>query len=102
MRAAVTRVSEASVRIDGAVCGSIEKGFLVLLGVVTGDTEAQAKKLADKVCGVRVFEDENGARQYGGCGASPGCLRWLGCRLSATRAGGSLPVPHVRARSLIS
>ena len=60
MRAVVTRVSEASVRIDGAVCGSIEKGFLVLLGVVTGDTEAQAKKLADKVCGVRVFEDENG------------------------------------------
>lgn len=60
MRAVVTRVSEASVSIGGKIRGSIEKGFLVLLGVVTGDTEAEAKKLADKVCGVRVFEDENG------------------------------------------
>jgi len=60
MRAVVTRVSEASVSIDGNINGSIEKGFLVLLGIVAGDTEAQAKKLADKVCGVRVFEDENG------------------------------------------
>lgn len=60
MRAVVTRVSSASVTIDGEVKGSIDQGFLVLLGVVTGDTEAEAKKLADKVCGVRVFEDENG------------------------------------------
>ena len=60
MRAVVTRVSSASVTIDGEVRGSIGQGFLVLLGVVTGDTEAEAKKLADKVCGVRVFEDENG------------------------------------------
>ena len=60
MRAVVTRVSSASVTIDGQVRGSIGQGFLVLLGVVTGDTEAEAKKLADKVCGVRVFEDENG------------------------------------------
>ena len=60
MRAVVTRVSSASVTIDGEVRGSIDQGFLVLLGVVTGDTEAEAKKLADKVCGVRVFEDENG------------------------------------------
>ena len=60
MRAVVTRVSSASVTIDGEVKGSIRQGFLVLLGVVTGDTEAEAKKLADKVCGVRVFEDENG------------------------------------------
>ena len=60
MRAVVTRVSSASVTIDGQVNGSIDQGFLVLLGVVTGDTEAEAKKLADKVCGVRVFEDENG------------------------------------------
>lgn len=60
MRAVVTRVSSASVTIDGQVHGSIDRGFLVLLGVVTGDTEAEAKKLADKVCGVRVFEDENG------------------------------------------
>lgn len=60
MRAVVTRVSSASVEIDGRLHGSINKGFLVLLGVAPTDTEAQAVRLADKVCGLRVFEDENG------------------------------------------
>jgi len=60
MRAVVTRVSSASVTIDGTETASIGKGFLVLLGVSPNDTEAQAVKLADKVCGLRVFEDENG------------------------------------------
>ena len=60
MRAVVTRVRSASVAIDGSTVGKIGQGFLVLLGVAVGDTEAEAKKLADKVCGLRVFEDENG------------------------------------------
>ena len=60
MRAVITRVKNASVTIDGNVVGRIGHGFLILLGVATGDTEAEAKKLADKVCGLRVFEDENG------------------------------------------
>ena len=60
MRAVVTRVTSASVEIGGKVKGSIGKGFLVLLGVNTADTEAEAKKVADKICGLRVFEDENG------------------------------------------
>lgn len=60
MRAVVTRVREASVTIDGACCGKIGKGFLVLLGVGPGDTEKEAERLADKVCGLRVFEDEAG------------------------------------------
>ena len=60
MRAVVTRVREASVTIDGACCGKIGNGFLVLLGVGPGDTEKEADWLADKVCGLRVFEDENG------------------------------------------
>ena len=60
MRAVVTRVSSASVVIGGETVGRTEKGFLVLLGVKVGDTETEAKKLADKVCGLRVFEDENG------------------------------------------
>jgi D-tyrosyl-tRNA(Tyr) deacylase len=60
MRAVVTRVDSASVSIDGAVRGAISKGFLVLLGVHTGDTEAEAKKIADKICGLRVFEDAEG------------------------------------------
>lgn len=60
MRAVITRVNEASVTIDGAVHGRIGKGFLVLLGVHTSDTEAEAKKIADKICGLRVFEDAAG------------------------------------------
>ena len=60
MRAVVTRVKNASVEIGGRVNGAIGQGFLVLLGVGPNDTEAQAVKMADKVCGLRVFEDENG------------------------------------------
>ena len=60
MRAVVTRVKNASVTIEGRVNGEIGQGFLVLLGVGPGDTEAQAAKMADKICGLRVFEDENG------------------------------------------
>lgn len=60
MRAVVTRVTEASVTIDGKINGQIGKGFLVLLGIAPGDTEETAVRLADRVCGVRVFEDENG------------------------------------------
>ena len=60
MRAVVTRVSQASVVIDGQTVGKIGKGFLVLLGIAPEDTEAQAEKLADKVCGLRVFSDEAG------------------------------------------
>lgn len=60
MRAVVTRVSSASVTIDGAVEGAIEQGFLVLLGVGPDDTEAVCDKLAEKICNLRVFEDENG------------------------------------------
>ena len=60
MRAVVTRVSSASVTIDGQVEGAIEKGFLVLLGVGPEDTPAVCDKLAEKICNLRVFEDENG------------------------------------------
>ena len=59
MRAVVTKVKQASVEIGGRVNGQIGRGFLVLRGVGCGDTEAQAAKMADKVCGLRVFEDEN-------------------------------------------
>ena len=60
MRAVLTRVNSASVTIDGVVHGKIGKGFLVLLGVHEEDTEAEALKIADKICGLRIFEDENG------------------------------------------
>ncbi len=60
MRAVVTRVKEASVTIDGEVRGKIGTGYLILLGVAPEDTETQAKKLADKICALRVFEDAEG------------------------------------------
>ena len=59
MRAVVTRVKNARVEIDEKVNGAIGQGLLVLLGVGPDDTEAQADKLADKVCGLRIFEDES-------------------------------------------
>ena len=60
MRAVVTRVSHASVTIDGKLNGQIGKGYLVLLGVAPEDTQETADKLAEKICNLRVFEDENG------------------------------------------
>jgi D-tyrosyl-tRNA(Tyr) deacylase len=60
MRAVVTRVRSASVAIDGAVKSAIGKGFLVLLGVRVSDTEADAARVADRICGLRVFEDAAG------------------------------------------
>ena len=54
MRAVITRVLSASVTIDGKEISKIDKGFLVLLGVHVSDTEEQAKKIADKICGLRL------------------------------------------------
>lgn len=60
MRAVVTRVRSASVEIDGKINGEIGQGYLVLLGIGPNDTEETAVKLADKICNLRIFEDENG------------------------------------------
>jgi len=60
MRAVVTRVKSASVTIDERINGQIGQGFLVLLGVGPNDTHDTAVKLAEKICNLRVFEDENG------------------------------------------
>ena len=58
MRAVVTRVKHASVTIENEVRGQIGQGYLVLLGVGPGDTEETAVKLADKICNLRIFEDQ--------------------------------------------
>ena len=60
MRAVVTRVDSASVAIGGKVKSSIGKGFLIMLGVHEDDEEKEALKIADKICGLRIFEDEAG------------------------------------------
>jgi D-aminoacyl-tRNA deacylase len=57
MRAVVQRVRRASVKVDGATVGQIEKGLLVLLGVAQDDTQGDADYLADKIVGMRIFED---------------------------------------------
>ena len=65
MRAVLTRVTHASVAIDGKIHGQIGEGFLILLGVTHEDTEAQAVKLAEKLTSLRIFEDENGKMNRG-------------------------------------
>ena len=60
MKAVVTRVASASVEIEGKINGAIDRGFLILLGVGPNDNEKTAQKMADKICNLRVFEDENG------------------------------------------
>lgn len=60
MKAVVQRVLNSSVSVDGEVVGKIDKGFMILLGVVEGDTSEQAEMLAAKIAKLRVFEDENG------------------------------------------
>ena len=60
MLAVVQRVSEASVTVDGEVVGRIGRGFLVLLGVGEGDTREDAVALAQKIAGLRVFNDSDG------------------------------------------
>ena len=65
MRAVLTRVTSASVTIDGELVGQIGKGFLILLGVGPEDTEKECRYLAEKALGLRVFEDENGKMNLG-------------------------------------
>ena len=60
MRALIQRVSEASVMVDGETIGQIEKGLLVLVCAMNGDTDEQAEFLARKVANLRIFEDEQG------------------------------------------
>jgi D-tyrosyl-tRNA(Tyr) deacylase len=60
MLACLQRVSRASVTVDGEVCGRIGLGMLVLLGVGHDDTEADARWLAKKIAGLRIFEDDAG------------------------------------------
>ena len=65
MRAILTRVTSASVTIDGQQVGKIGQGFLILLGVGPNDTEKECRYLAEKALGLRIFEDENGKMNLG-------------------------------------
>lgn len=60
MKAVIQRVTQAAVAADGVLTGEIKNGFMILLGVAQGDTEAECEKLADKISKLRIFADENG------------------------------------------
>lgn len=60
MRFVIQRVTKASVTVDGNVLGKIDKGFMVLVGIAQTDTKQIADKMVKKMCGLRIFEDENG------------------------------------------
>ena len=60
MKVVLQRVSRAAVSVDGEVIGAIGKGFLLLLGVSDTDTEQTADRMVDKICKLRIFEDEQG------------------------------------------
>jgi len=60
MRACVQRVSQAQVAVGAEVCGRIGRGMVVLLGLAAGDTAENARQLAEKIAGLRIFDDEQG------------------------------------------
>ena len=74
VRGVVQRVSEASVRVDGEVVGSIGPGLVVLVGVGAGDAEQDAEYLAEKILNLRVFPDEAGQMNRSVLDASGGLL----------------------------
>ena len=59
MKLVVQRVKSAKVEVDEKIVGKIDKGFLVLLGITSTDTESVADYLVKKLCNLRIFEDEN-------------------------------------------
>lgn len=65
MRAVIQRVKQASVAIEGRVVAAIERGFVILVGVRTGDTEEAARWLAQKIAALRIFEDAEGKFNLG-------------------------------------
>jgi D-tyrosyl-tRNA(Tyr) deacylase len=60
MKAVVQRVSQASVTVEGEIVGQIGPGLVILLGVAEGDAEREARWMADKLVGLRIFEDDDG------------------------------------------
>ena len=64
MRAVVQRVTDADVSVDDKITGAIGKGYVVLLGVEEGDTESDADYMAEKITGLRVFEDAEGKMNF--------------------------------------
>jgi D-tyrosyl-tRNA(Tyr) deacylase len=60
MRVVIQRVSEASVTVDGAIVGQIQKGLMILVGIVNEDDQTDIEWLSNKIVNMRIFEDEQG------------------------------------------
>ena len=91
MIAVLQRVSEASVRVDGAVIGQIDAGLLVLLCAEKGDTEAVADKMLTKMLKLRIFSDEAGKMNRSVQDVGGGLLVVSQFTLAADVAGGNRP-----------
>lgn len=65
MRAVIQRVTRARVEVEGRTVGAIDRGLVVLLGVATGDSEREAGWMAQKISGLRIFEDPEGKMNLG-------------------------------------
>lgn len=98
MRAVVQRVSRARVTVNGEVTGKIACGLLVLLGVAHTDTESDADYLADKIAGLRIFEDEAGKLNLAARTSKRASSSSPSSHSTATSAGASVhpstPLPH--------
>ena len=91
MRAVIQRVSEASVETGGALVGACGTGFLILLGVYCDDKEEDAALLAEKICKLRVFSDENGKMNRSLTDVDGGVLIVSNFTLYANVTGGNRP-----------
>ncbi|MBD5387261.1 D-tyrosyl-tRNA(Tyr) deacylase [bacterium] len=96
MRIVIQRVSEARVSVDGDVKGEIGKGLMVLVGVETGDTEADAEWLAQKTVGLRIFNDNEGVMNLSVAQADGDVLAVSQFTLTASTRKGNRP-SYIRA-----
>ncbi|WP_422507252.1 D-aminoacyl-tRNA deacylase [Stenotrophomonas sp. GZD-301] len=87
----IQRVSEASVRVDDAVVGQIGPGLLALVGMEPGDTDAQIRRMADRLLGYRVFGDEGGKMNRSLLDTGGGLLLVSQFTLAADTASGMRP-----------
>ena len=91
MRFVLQRVKHASVKVDGELIGSIGRGYMVLMGVSDTDTEEITDKMVDKMCKLRIFEDENGRMNLSAADIGGGVLVVSQFTLAADCTSGSRP-----------